>query len=51
MGAVPRAHRHQGTFEAELTVDDEGMVAAYSVWQRTGFAVGLDDTEPLDAHR
>ena len=40
-----------GTFEAEMTMDDEGMVAAYSVWQRTGFAVGLDDTEPLDAHR
>jgi uncharacterized protein len=40
-----------GTFEAELTVDDEGMVAAYAAWQRTGYAVGPDDTDPLDAPR
>lgn len=39
------------TFEAELTVDDEGIVAAYGEWQRTGLALGPDDTEPLDAHR
>lgn len=38
-----------GSYEAELTVDDEGMVAAYDVWHRTGFAVGPDDTDPLDA--
>jgi hypothetical protein len=38
-------------FEAELTVDDEGLVTAYAGWQRTGVAVGLDDTEPLDANR
>jgi hypothetical protein len=40
-----------GAFEAELTVDDEGLVTAYADWRRTGLAVGLDDTEPLDAHR
>jgi len=40
-----------GDFEAELTVDDEGLVTTYAVWQRTGLAVGLEDTEPLDAHR
>jgi hypothetical protein len=40
-----------GTFEAELTVDDDGMVAAYAAWQRTGYAVGPDDTDPLDAPR
>ena len=38
-----------GDFEAELTVDDEGLVASYAVWQRTGFAAGPSDTEPLDA--
>jgi len=40
-----------GDFEAELAVDDEGLVTTYAVWQRTGLAVGLEDTEPLDAHR
>jgi hypothetical protein len=40
-----------GDFEAEMTVDDEGLVAAYADWRRTGIAVGTDDTEPLDAHR
>jgi hypothetical protein len=39
-----------GDFEAELTVDEEGIVASYAVWQRTGVAIGSDDTEPLDAH-
>lgn len=38
-----------GTFEAELTVDDEGLVTAYAEWRRTGVSVGADDTEPLDA--
>jgi hypothetical protein len=38
-----------GTFEAELTVDDEGLVAAYAEWRRTGYAIGPDDTEPLDS--
>ena len=40
-----------GSFEAELTVDDEGLVAAYAAWRRTGVALGPDSTEPLDAHR
>lgn len=40
-----------GDFEAELTVDEEGIVAAYAVWQRTGVALGPTDTEPLDAQR
>ena len=38
-----------GTFEAELTVDDAGLVASYAEWRRTGHAMGSDDTEPLDA--
>ena len=40
-----------GTFSAELVVDDEGLVAAYAGWRRTGVAMGPDDTEPLDAQR
>ena len=40
-----------GDFEAELTVDDEGLVAAYAEWARTGVAIGPGDTEPLDAQR
>jgi hypothetical protein len=45
-------YRHtSGEFDAELTVDDEGLVTAYAAWRRTGIAVGPDDTEPLDAHR
>jgi hypothetical protein len=40
-----------GTFEAELTVDDDGLVAAYADWQRTGVAMGPGDSEPLDASR
>ncbi len=38
-----------GTFESELTVDDDGLVRSYAVWQRTGLAMGPDDTEPLDS--
>ena len=38
-----------GTFEAELTVDDDGLVTGYADWRRTGYASGPDDTEPLDA--
>jgi hypothetical protein len=38
-----------GTFEAELSVDDDGLVTSYAVWRRTGYASGPDDTEPLDA--
>ena len=37
-----------GDFEAELTVDDENLVAAYAKWARTGVAIGQGDTEPLD---
>lgn len=40
-----------GTFEAELVVDDDGLVASYAVWRRTGLAVGADDSEPLDTVR
>jgi hypothetical protein len=39
------------TYEAELTVDDDGLVAAYAEWRRTAVAFGPDDTEPLDAQR
>ena len=38
-----------GTFEAELTVDDDGLVTGYTDWRRTGYAMGPDDTEALDA--
>ncbi len=38
-----------GTFEADLTVDEDGLVVAYADWRRTGYAVGPDDTEPLDS--
>jgi uncharacterized protein len=37
-----------GTFEAELSVDDDGLVTSYAEWRRTGYATGPDDTEPLD---
>jgi hypothetical protein len=40
-----------GTFTGELTVDDDGLVAAYEVWMRTGYATGPDATEPLDGGR
>ena len=40
-----------GTFAAELAVDDDGLVAAYADWRRTGYAIGPDDTEPLDGRR
>ncbi len=40
-----------GTFEAELTVDDDGLVAQYAEWRRTGIAFGPEATEPLDAER
>lgn len=38
-----------GTFEAELVVDEDGVVAQYAAWERTGVASGPDDTEPLDS--
>ena len=40
-----------GDFAAELTVDDDGLVAAYADWRRTGVAMGPRDNEPLDATR
>jgi hypothetical protein len=39
------------TYEAEIVVDDEGLVAGYDVWRRTGLAGGADESEPLDATR
>jgi hypothetical protein len=39
-----------GDFEAELTVDDEDLVAAYADWSRAGVAIGPSETEPLDQH-
>jgi hypothetical protein len=40
-----------GTFEAELVADEDGVVAQYAAWGRTGVAMGPEDTEPLDAGR
>ncbi len=40
-----------GSFEGELVVDDDGLVAGYAEWRRTGYAVGADDSVPLDAAR
>jgi uncharacterized protein len=40
-----------GAFEAELTVDDDGLVTSYADWRRTGYATGPEDTEPLDTQR
>jgi hypothetical protein len=40
-----------GSFESELTVDEDGLVALYADWRRTGLAMGADDTEPLDSIR
>ena len=40
-----------GTIEGEGCGDDVDLVTSYAVWQRTGFGVGPDDTEPLDAPR
>src|SRR5487761_2752936 len=40
-----------GDFEAELIVDDDGLVTTYAVWRRAGIAMGPDDTEPLDTRR
>ena len=38
-----------GDFTAELTVDDDGLVAAYAEWQRTGLAFGPEGSESLDS--
>ena len=37
-----------GTFAAELTVDDDGLVTSYAEWRRTGYALGPEASEPLD---
>jgi uncharacterized protein len=42
-------HYASGTFGADLTVDDEGLVANYAAWRRTAYALGPDDSAPLDA--
>ena len=48
----PYTYRYaSGTFEGELAVDDEGVVAEYAEWRRIGVAIGPDDTEPLDTPR
>jgi hypothetical protein len=38
-----------GDFSSELTVDEDGLVASYAEWQRTGFAFGPEDPESLDS--
>jgi hypothetical protein len=40
-----------GTFSAEATVDDEGLVTEYAEWRRSGVALGPEPGEPLDADR
>jgi uncharacterized protein len=40
-----------GAFAADLVVDEDGLVASCAVWQRTGLALGPDETEPLDNRR
>jgi hypothetical protein len=40
-----------GQFEAELTVDEDGLVTGYAAWRRTGIATGPGDSEPLDTRR
>lgn len=40
-----------GSVSAELAVDEEGLVVAYTGWRRTGIAYGPDDAEALDAFR
>jgi hypothetical protein len=39
------------TYEAELTVDDDGLIAVYAEWRRTGVAMGPNEGEALDAMR
>jgi len=41
-------HYASGTFEADLTVDDDGLVMSYAIWRRTAYALGPDDSAPLD---
>ncbi|HEY4227212.1 MAG TPA: putative glycolipid-binding domain-containing protein [Candidatus Limnocylindrales bacterium] len=41
-------HYASGTFEADLNVDDDGLVTTYAEWRRTAYALGPDDSTPLD---
>jgi uncharacterized protein len=38
-----------GDFEADLTVDEDGLVAAYGPWTRTALAFGPEAPEALDS--
>jgi uncharacterized protein len=40
-----------GSFSAELLVDDYGVVASYAAGERTGLAIGPEDSQPLDSRR
>ena len=40
-----------GTFEADLTVDDDGLVTNYADWRRAGYSSGPDDAASLDSDR
>ncbi|MCI0343855.1 MAG: putative glycolipid-binding domain-containing protein [Chloroflexi bacterium] len=42
-------HYASGTFEADLSVDDDGLATSYAEWRRTAIALGPDDEVPLDA--
>lgn len=42
-------HYAAESFEDDLIADDDGVVARHAGWERTGVAMGLDDTAPLDA--
>jgi hypothetical protein len=41
-------HYASESHEDEIVVDDDGVVARFAGWERTGVAEGLDDTAPLD---
>ena len=43
-------HYSSTGFEADLVVDEDGLVMSYADWRRTGLASG-SDAEPLDAAR
>ena len=44
-------HFASAAWEGELAVDDVGLVTRYDGWQRTGIAIGPEESEPLDASR
>lgn len=41
----------RGGVAEEIVADDDGLVAGFAGWRRTGIASGIEDTEPLDARR